>query len=159
MRIISCFLFILLIHNAFGQEPTLVFPGGEGWKSIEEGDTLDFKVSVSPSAGLYLHYHVISDQYTIVLDSLGNFHWVPPYDLVNRVERTKVIPVIFEATDTSGQRIKESINFEVSHKNRPPIIESLPVFYVKQYSENQFNLNQLDQIRDPDNDPVVFIPQ
>jgi hypothetical protein len=45
----------------------------------------------------------------------------------------------------------------VLHKNRPPVVEDLPVFYVRQASANRYQISS-DYVIDPDGDPLVFKP-
>lgn len=152
-------LLLLVTGYSYSQESKLIFPKGQEWRNIEEGDTIDFNLGLTAS-NVSTHYNILyDDELNIQFDSTGRFQWVPSYNLVERVEDHKTIPVIFEAYDSAGLSARETVEFEISHKNRKPTIDNLPVFYVKQYSENQFNLNQLDQIQDPDDDPIVFIPK
>lgn len=144
---------------ASAQSPAFVFPDDFGWNVIEEGDTLAFDLKVEPAKpGEYL-YTIYGDRgLSIRFDSLGNFTWVPEYDLVDRVQEKAEFSVIFEAVSKAGNKIRKEVQFTVLHKNRPPIVNELPIFYVQQYAENEYNLNQQNLIKDPDNDPIVFKP-
>lgn len=157
-NILTLILIFFTINLAIGQtSPTFVFPEEFGWNVMEEGDTLEFSVSVEPGKdGDYL-YSIYGDRgLTLEFDSLGNFFWVPNFDLVDRLQEKGDYSVIFEAVSKSGEKIRKEITFTVLHKNRPPVINELPIFYVKQYVENEFNLNQLNLVKDPDEDPIVF---
>lgn len=137
----------------------MVFPEEFGWNVLEEGDTLAFNIKVEPGETSDYLFSVYGDRgMTLDFDSLGNFYWIPPYDLVDRVHEKGVYSVIFEALSKKGEKITKEIQFTVFHKNRSPVIQELPVFYVKQYAGNEFNLNQLNLVKDPDQDPIVFKP-
>lgn len=139
--------------------PSFVFPKEFGWSVIEEGDTLSFQLTVAPELSETYLYSIYGDRgLSVSFDSVGNFKWAPSYDLVDRVKEKEEFSVIFEAISSSGNRIRKEVPFVVFHKNRPPTIDELPTFYVKQYAQNEINLHQLNQITDPDDDPVVFKP-
>lgn len=91
----------------------------------------------------------------IHFDSLGHFHWMPAYDLVDRVELQKEISVIFEAMWQDGTRVRKPINFIVHHTNRAPVVEELPIFYVRQGVRNTYQV-PTEYVSDPDGDPLVF---
>jgi hypothetical protein len=75
--------------------------------------------------------------------------------LVDRLEKQKEINLIFEATWKDGRKVRTPINFIVTHKNRPPEIGDLPVFYVKHGSLNKYQISG-DYVQDPDEDPLTF---
>ncbi|UII34726.1 hypothetical protein LVD17_12995 [Fulvivirga ulvae] len=147
-------------HLASGQTtPYFVFPDDFAWNVIEEGDTLAFDLAIEPGGTKSYLYSIYGDRgLSLHFDSLGSFFWSPPYDLVDRVREKEEFSVIFEAVSKDGKKIRKEVPFTVLHKNRPPVVDELPVFYVKQYAVNEFNLNQLNQIKDPDEDPIVFKP-
>jgi hypothetical protein len=89
------------------------------------------------------------------LDSTGNFQWTPSYDLVDRLERQKEVNVIVQAEWPDGRRTRRTLNFIILHQNRPPLVEDLPIFYVKQSSANRFQI-PTEYVSDPDGDPIVF---
>ncbi len=91
----------------------------------------------------------------IQFDSLGNFSWTPNYDFVDRVIKTRDFTVIFQANFADGKRDRKAITFTVHHVNRPPVIEDLPMIYVKQSSLNTFQFPS-EYVYDPDGDPIVF---
>ncbi|MBL7875849.1 MAG: hypothetical protein JNL53_09295 [Cyclobacteriaceae bacterium] len=47
------------------------------------------------------------------------------------------------------------MNFTVYHQNRPPVVEDLPIFYVKQSAANSYQISD-QYVNDPDDDPLVF---
>lgn len=89
------------------------------------------------------------------LDSLGNFQWRPSFDLVDRLEKQKEVNVILQAEWADGKRIRRTLNFIVLHQNRAPLIEDLPIFYVRLASANRYQI-ATEYVIDPDGDPVVF---
>ena len=159
MRKLLIFLVLALSGaQCFAQQLfSLNIPTEEGWNRVEEGDTIFFQLSLYDSGLVNIQYRLYyDDNLSIDFDSLGNFLWIPSYDLVDRVEESKVFSVLLEAVSEDDLKFSKEIQFEVVHKNRPPLVEDLPVLYVKQYSSNKFHLHKLDQIKDPDGDPIVF---
>jgi len=131
----------------------LTFPEGDKWRLPYEGsettfrittDTVPPKYSLEGNAGFGIQF-----------DSTGNFTWKPSFDLVDRLEKTKEITVIFQAEWKGGKKIRKPITFIITHKNRPPVIEELPVFYVKQSAPNQYQISA-DYVNDPDGDPITY---
>lgn len=134
-------------------------PTDPGWNVVNEGDTIEFRAQViQPDTINFLYRIDYEGELDISLDSLGNFYWIPSFELVNRIEERKRFSVIISATTDNGKKAIKEIPFEVLHKNRPPSISSLPIFYVKQYAKNEYNLNQTSQVEDPDDDPIIFKP-
>ncbi|MDX1629982.1 MAG: hypothetical protein R3345_14840, partial [Fulvivirga sp.] len=158
-KVFLSLLLALLVGAANAQQYVFNLPQIEDWYQLAEGDTLQYKFEIMNRDTATFQYRLIFDEdhMTITFDSLGNFQWIPDYDLVNRVEEKKNFSVILEAYNHQ-HKINKELQFTVLHKNRPPVIGELPIFYVKQYTTNEFNLNKLGQIKDPDDDPVVFIP-
>nr|WP_302180132.1 Ig-like domain-containing protein [Chryseosolibacter indicus] len=91
----------------------------------------------------------------IHFDSLGNFSWKPSYDLVDRVQRSKDFSFVFRATWRNGKRASKTVTFTVNHVNRPPVVEEIPAFYVKQSSLNSYQIPG-DFVFDPDGDPIII---
>ncbi|MEM7108603.1 MAG: hypothetical protein AAF519_10295 [Bacteroidota bacterium] len=130
-----------------------------GWNIIEEGDSISFKVRLVAPDSLEFSYQMeFTEGLDVNLDTVGNFNWVPSYDLVSRIEERKQISLIISAKAAKGIKAVKELQFEVAHKNRPPVISNLPNFYVKQYSKNEYNLNKPTLVQDPDNDPIIFKP-
>lgn len=158
----SCLLIFFACHQVTAQEPQLMLPSENDWNLLREGDSLAFRITVRDTAsdsGSIWSYRVIGDrELGYRLDSSGVFTWVPSYELVDRVNEFKNFSLIFEATDGAEGKLRQEVDFTIFHVNRPPTIEELPVFYVRQNNPNEINLNQLNQIRDPDGDPVIFKP-
>ncbi|GAB3328006.1 hypothetical protein GCM10027299_29480 [Larkinella ripae] len=93
----------------------------------------------------------------MVLDSLGHFRWTPGFDIADRINTTKSIPVIFEIRNKQGETATQSVDLKVQHVNRPPLIGDLRPFYVRNKTQNVYKIDA-SVVRDEDNDPVVFIP-
>lgn len=139
-----------------GQSFELQFPDSAGWNFLKENQELAFQLSTTNAAGANTHYSIEgTEKLGIQFDSSGAFFWKPSYDLVNRVDRTKDFTVIFQARAESGERARKSITFTVTHVNQPPVVEDLPVFYVKQSSLNTYQISA-DYVYDPDGDPLVY---
>ncbi|MFN3839089.1 MAG: putative Ig domain-containing protein [Cyclobacteriaceae bacterium] len=158
MRIIFYLGFVIAAHGLFGQNGhDLIFPDSAGWNTRKEGERISFKLKAIPGAGL----HSISvpgfEHLGIQIDSIGNFNWVPSFDLVDRIEQTKELAIPIVALWKDGARVRKTIAFTIHHVNRFPAIEELPVFYVKQATRNSYQI-PAEYVSDPDGDPVVFKP-
>jgi len=147
--------FLLIGFTLFGQDDSpFILPDSTGWNVLHEEQVVYFQVksvhgdsaqfSIEGAEGLNIHF-----------DSIGNFSWRPSYDLVDRVSRTKDFTVIFQAELKNGKREKQAVTFTVNHVNRPPHMEDLPIFYVKQSSLNTFQIPG-EYVYDDDGDPLVF---
>src|SRR5687768_1291384 len=99
-------------------DSSFIFPDSTGWNVIEENETLAFQVrSVHGDSALFsLEY---PEELNIQFDSLGNFSWMPSFDLVDRISKTKDIRITFQQELKNGKREKHAINFTVHHVNRP----------------------------------------
>lgn len=133
----------------------LVFPDSAGWNQRNEGERIAFRILALPQAGLQTISVSGHDNLGIQIDSVGNFKWTPAFSLVNRIEQTREFsfPVIGIWTD--GTRIRKTITFTIRHVNRAPVIEELPIFYVKQATRNSYQI-PAEYVTDPDEDPIVF---
>ncbi len=131
-----------------------MFPDSTGWNVLNENEELSFRVTTSRAEKARFSIEGV-DNSGIHFDSLGNFYWKPSYDIADRVNRTKEISVIFDATWPDGKRERKPVTFTVHHVNRPPVVEDLPVFYVKLGTNNLYQI-QPEYVYDPDGDPLVF---
>jgi hypothetical protein len=169
MKIVKCSIvgfFICVSLASFGQGtdsvtsqnvPKLVLPDSSGWNIIKENQLLSFQVRTTDADPPFFSLEG-GENLNIKFDSLGNFQWQPSYDLVDRVTRMKDFTIIIEASwphATGNKRVRESLTFVVSHVNRPPVVEELPVFYVKQSNTNSYQFPQ-EFVYDQDGDPLVF---
>ncbi len=131
-----------------------IFPSNENWNFLKEGQLVHFKAELTEPAKPYFSVEG-ANGLGITFDTLGNFSWIPAFDLVNRLEKQKEFNLIFQAEWEGAHKIRKLVNFMVIHQNRAPIIEDLPTFYVKQSTLNQYQISN-DYINDPDGDPIVF---
>lgn len=133
----------------------LILPDSTNWNVLKEGQTLSFKVRTTNANDLSYFSIENPDKLPVKFDSLGNFSWPLSYDLVDRLELKKEFTLIFQAIWKDGKRDRETVTFTVTHTNRAPVIEDLPVFYVKQATRNTYQI-PTDYVSDPDGDPIVF---
>ena len=170
MKIVKCsivgFFIIGVSLTSFGQQadsatsqnvPKLILPDSSGWNIIKENQVVSFQVRTTDADPPFFSLEG-GENLKINFDSLGNFQWQPSYDLVDRVTRMKDFTIIIEASwphAAGNKRVRESLTFVVSHVNRPPVVEELPVFYVKQSNTNSYQLPQ-EFVYDQDGDPLVF---
>jgi hypothetical protein len=131
-----------------------IFSDSSSWKNVSEGKELAFKISVSDSIRPRISMES-ADGYSMQLDSLGSFSWKPSYELVDRLQLKKEITVLLKADWRDGKKIRKPITFLLSHVNRAPEVEELPVFYVRQGVQNKYQVSS-DYVVDPDGDPFVF---
>jgi len=157
VRKISTILFaIISVTTAAGQTSDIVFPDSIGWNLVNEGQHINFWIHTTDHSPAHFSVEGI-ENLNIHFDSLGNFSWMPAFDLVDRVERMKDFPVIFQATWPDSRRVRKTVTFTVNHVNRPPVVEELPAFYVKQNNANTYQIGG-DFVYDADGDPIVFKP-
>ena len=147
------FLFSFLANAQNSYE--LVLPDSADWNILSEGKTLSVKISATNSETFQRFSVENPDKLAIQFDSTGNFSWTPPFNLVDRVEQKKDFTIIFEGTWEHGKRIRKPVTFTVKHVNQPPVVEEVPVFYVKQSTRNNYQISG-EYISDPDGDPVVY---
>lgn len=148
--------FALLTLHAFAQNGhELILPDSAGWNNLFEGKTLSFKLRATATDDIRYFSLDNTDKLPVQFDSLGNFSWKLSYDLVNRVEQKKDFTFIFQAMWRDGKRVRETVTFTVNHVNRAPVVEEIPVFYVKQSTRNSYQI-PYEYVSDPDGDPFVF---
>jgi hypothetical protein len=133
----------------------LIFPDSAEWNMLREGESLSFKVSATHPEMLQRLSLDNVEHLSIQFDSLGNFLWTPSFDLVNRVEQKKEFVVIFQAAWKDGRRVRKAISFTIHHVNRTPIVEEIPVFYVKLSARNSYQISN-EYVSDQDGDPIVY---
>lgn len=133
----------------------LIFPDSAEWKMLNEGQSISFKVSATHPETLQRLSVDNVEHLNIQFDSLGNFSWTPSYDLVDRVGQQKEFAIFFQAVWKDGRRVRKAVSFTIHHINRPPIVEEVPVFYVKQSTRNSYQIGN-EYVSDLDGDPVVF---
>ncbi|HTH57472.1 MAG TPA: Ig-like domain-containing protein [Cyclobacteriaceae bacterium] len=150
----SRLLILLFIASSTASAQQLIFPDSVNWSQLKEGQVLSFRVKVKDPEAPKFSLEGING-YGILFDTLGNFSWRPSFDLVDRLEKQKEINLIFQADWKDGRKVRTPVNFIVFHQNRPPEIGDLPVFYVKQSTQNRYQIS-FDYVKDPDGDPLVF---
>lgn len=133
---------------------SFIFPDSSGWHILKENQQLDFQVKTGHSGAARFSLDG-ADGLGIQFDTLGHFRWKPSYDLVDRVAKSKDFPVIFQVNFADGRRDRRTVTFTVMHVNRPPVVEELPVFYIKQSNVNTYQVGA-EYVYDPDGDPIVF---
>lgn len=150
---IGFFVWLLSVTATSAQQ--LNIPDVANGSSVLEGDAISFYVTTGDSLKPKSYVLDGVNGYGMTLDTLGHFLWTPSYDLVDRLEKQKEVSVIVQAEWKDGRRARKPISFLVIHKNRPPVVEELPVWYVKQASANQYQIPS-EYVNDPDGDPLVF---
>jgi len=151
-RLLGSLAIFWFTASAFGQE--LVFPFQYGWNILSEGDELSFQLKARDSVPDFFRMEGI-EALGIQFDTLGNFYWQPSYDLVSRLDGQKEFNVIFEAQWRNKAKVRTNVTFTVLHKNRPPVVEELPIVYVKMAASNSFQIPG-EYVHDPDGDPITF---
>jgi hypothetical protein len=135
----------------------LILPEESGWNVVQEGKQIMFRILLQDSLPAK-NYSISGGESTSMhVDSVGTFLWKPDFDVVSRLEKEKEFSVILEVVLANGNRIRKPISFRVIHVNRPPVVEDLPIFYVKQSSNNTYQISP-DFVFDADEDPIIFKP-
>ncbi len=136
----------------------LIFPNDADWNVIEEGKEIDFHLQVTGGKSDYVTYNITSGlRKEMKFDSLGHFVWTPGFDVADRINTVKTLSVVFEAQTKTGESVSKEVLFKVVHVNRPPVVDELKPFYVKYQTQNIYQID-MNSVRDPDGDPIVFIP-
>ncbi|MFZ6009525.1 MAG: Ig-like domain-containing protein [Bacteroidota bacterium] len=146
----------LVGSKSFSQNShSLIFPDSAGWNILNENQELKFQLKSSHDNARFSIEGEGLDALGIRFDSLGYFDWKPSYDLADRVNLKKDVTVIFQVMWGHDKRERLAVTLSVRHVNRPPVIEEMPVFYVKQASENTYQFPS-EYVYDPDGDPLVY---
>jgi hypothetical protein len=149
--LLSAILVFCILTGSIAQDH-FIFPRTENWNQINEGVELSFQVKTDDHAV----YSIINgEDLGIKFDSTGNFSWTPSFDLVDRVSLKKEFSIVFEAAYPDNRHERKTIQFTVHHINRAPVVDELPVFYVKQSFRNVYQF-PVEYVYDPDGDPIVF---
>jgi hypothetical protein len=160
-------LFVILTTlNGFAQDVKplqIILPNqsdrqNANWNVVAEGQTIDVLIKAGGSKSDSLQYAIKQGQMEgMTLDSMGHFHWTPGFDIADRINTTKSVPLVFEIRNKQGETATQSVDIKVQHVNRPPVIGDLRPFYVRNKTQNVYKIDAAS-VRDEDNDPVVFIP-
>jgi hypothetical protein len=153
--LLCCLVMAGINANSQNGPSSFVFPDSAGWNILNENQTLSFVVKSTHESPLIYFSIEGADGLGIEFDSLGHFRWSPSFDLVDRVQKSKDITLIFQQLLPEGKRERREVTFLVRHVNRPPVVEELPIVYVKQSNVNTYQV-QSDFVYDPDGDPLVF---
>ncbi len=161
---LTCIVILLLLAGipSRSQQFEWVLPVSEGWNQAVEGRAIEFRLSVraTDSLGALSIRYLLEGASTLAmqLDSAGNFHWIPPFEFVDRIQLRRDITIIVRAVrPADGLSSRKAIPLTVVHKNRPPSVEELPAFYVRQSTLNTYPISS-DYVYDADGDPLVFKP-
>lgn len=159
--IVVWMLLIVTISSVRAQESKplqLIVPQQTNWNVVPEGSTIRFDLKTTGPATDTVRYSFgSSKQESMQLDSLGHFSWTPGFDLADRIQSSKTYPVIFEARNQRGQTASQTVDFKVTHVNRPPSVGELRPFYVSYRTQNTYKMDP-QLVHDDDGDPIVFIP-
>lgn len=152
------FFVVALLNSVFSFAQNgydLILPDSAGWNQLKEGQKLSLNILPTHPESFMGFSIENAANLTIQSDSTGNFDWTPSFELVNRVEQKKDFFVIIQGTWKDGNRVRKPVTFTVHHVNRPPVVEEIPIFYVKQSTRNTYQIPS-DYVSDPDGDPLVF---
>lgn len=145
-------LLVLFFIGGYAQQITV--SDSTGFQSLYEGAELSFKMKTADTLKPRFTLEG-GNGYGIQFDTLGNFYWKPGFDLVDRLEKKKEVNVLVQAEWKDGRRVHKALAFTIFHQNRPPQVEDLPIFYVKQSAVNNYQIPE-QYVTDPDGDPLVF---
>ena len=144
--------------QAVTQPLQIIFPNASEWNSLDEGKELNFHLQVKGGKSDSVRYYVSSGlRRDMKFDSTGHFVWTPGYDIADRINTVKSFPIVFEAINGAGETASKEVILKVNHVNRPPVIDELKPFYVQYKTQNTYQID-MNSVRDPDGDPIVFIP-
>lgn len=160
-RTIGLVIAVFLSIVGFAQENKplhIVLPQHVDWNVIQEGQELHFYLKSAGTKNDSVTYHLVQGQLEgMMLDSTGFFTWRPGFDLVDRIQQAKTIPILVEVRNKFGETATKDIDIKVLHVNRPPTVGELRPFYVRYRTQNVYKMDPA-LIKDEDNDPVVFVP-
>lgn len=135
----------------------LILPQQTDWNVVSEGKSIRFDVQATGAATDSLHFSIAQGRLEgMDFDSAGHFSWTPGYNLADRIQITKTVPVIIEVRNKRDETATRAIDFKVLHVNRPPVVNELRPFYVRYKTQNVYKMDA-DLVHDDDNDPIVFI--
>ncbi|MCY7359570.1 MAG: hypothetical protein LH609_19360 [Rudanella sp.] len=136
----------------------LVLPTQANWNEVAEGSTLQFDLKATGGKDESLYFSLAQGRLDgMQFDSTGRFWWRPGFDLADRIQTNKTVPLLFEVRNKLGESATQTVELKVQHVNRPPVINELRPFYVRYRTQNVYKLDK-EQVHDDDGDPIVFIP-
>ena len=152
---------LLLAVRSIGQDTKplqLIVPTQANWSEVSEGSLARFDLKATGGKNDSLYFSLAQGRLDgMLFDSTGRFSWRPGFDLADRIQTTKTISLLFEVRNRAGESATQTVELTVMHVNRPPVINELRPFYVRYRTQNVYKLDK-EQVRDEDNDPLVFIP-
>ena len=85
-------------------ELRLLLPTTSGWNEGQEGETLEFSLTVAGGPDDQYAFQLTSDSLPgMQLDALGNFTWQPNYDVVGPDEKQKRLPPALRCVAPPGK--------------------------------------------------------
>ena len=136
----------------------IILPTEPNWNIVEEGQELMFQLAAQGGKSDTVYFAIKEGkQKEMIFDSLGHFIWTPAYDLADRINTLRTVSVVLEAYNRAGESATQQVAFKVIHVNRPPEVDELRPFYVQYNTHNTYQID-VNAVRDPDSDPVVFVP-
>ena len=151
---------LLLAVRSIGQDTKplqLIVPTQANWSEVSEGSLARFDLKATGGKNDSLYFSLAQGRLDgMLFDSTGRFSWRPGFDLADRIQTTKTISLLFEVRNRAGESATQTVELTVMHVNRPPVINELRPFYVRYRTQNVYKLDK-EQVRDEDNDPLVFI--
>jgi hypothetical protein len=151
---------VLLAQDASLESRSLqiILPTQPNWNIVEEGQELMFQLAAQGGKSDTVYFAIKEGkQKEMIFDSLGRFAWTPTYDLADRINTLRTLPMVFEAYNRAGESVTQQVSFKIIHVNRPPEVDELRPFYVQYNAQNTYQIDA-NAVRDPDSDPVVFVP-
>ncbi|MBC3784322.1 hypothetical protein [Spirosoma utsteinense] len=154
-------LLMTLIGSSYAQDTKpiqLILPTQSNWNVVPEGNVVRFDLKATDHTNDTLFFSLGEGRPEgMDLDSLGHFSWRPDFDLADRIQTTRIVPVEFVVQNRHGKSITQTVDFKVLHVNRPPTVGELRPFYVRYRTQNTYKMGT-DLVRDDDGDPIAFIP-
>ncbi len=136
----------------------IILPTEPSWNILEEGKEMAFRLKSKGGKSDTVFFSIAEGrQSDMIFDSLGRFVWTPSYDIADRINTLRSLPVVFEATNAAGESVTKQIAFRIVHVNRPPEVDELRPFYVQYKTQNTYQID-MNATRDPDSDPMVIVP-
>lgn len=138
----------------------LILPVESGWNTFREGDTARFTLQAKENGALTdsVRFSIAKGKRPgMNMDSTGKFSWKIPFDIADRINLTDGVPLLIEVENAKGDTDSQQVILKIIHVNRPPEVDELKTFYVQYKTQNTYQIDA-NAVRDPDNDPIVFIP-
>lgn len=128
--------------------------------TLKEGESFGFPLQITGySKNSTPRFEIIQGkQIGMAIDSTGMFTWTPAYSAVDRIEGSKIFQIQVEARLDSLDPIIKYLEFKVAHVNRSPEVGEMKPFYVQYNTTNKYTIDPT-LVFDPDNDPIVLVPQ